>query len=417
MKIARLHARQILDSRGVPTIETEVTLEGGSIGRTAVPAGTSAGKHEVLELRDEGKDYGGKGVTKAIELIKTTLSQELVGKDWNQASLDKKLNQLDGTPNKSKLGANTILSLSLAFAWAASRAEGKALYQYIGQLYDNDRFILPRPMFNIMNGGAHAGWTTDIQEYMVVPLIAPNWPEKLKVGVDIFQSLQKLLKDKGYSVNVGKEGGFAPAVSSNQEALELIVQAISNAGYTLGTDVGIAFDIAASEFFNADTNQYELKKDQLTLDTPAMIAWATKLTEQYPIVSLEDALAEDDWAGWQALTQQLGNNLQIVGDDLLTTNPQRIQQGIDQRACNSLLVKLNQIGTLSETLAAMKMSQQAGWTNVISHRSGETEDITIAHLAVGTGAGQIKTGAPSRGERTAKYNELTRIAEQVEATS
>ncbi len=416
MKITNLRARQILDSRGVPTIETEVTLEGGVIGRSAVPGGTSSGEHEAVELRDGGVAYGGKGVSKAVEIINTTLLDELKNHDFDQISLDKKLNQLDGNDNKSQLGANTILSISLAFAWAASRTGFKPLYEYFGQLYENERFTLPRPMFNIMNGGSHGNWATDIQEFMAIPLKPISWAEKLKIGVEVFHQLETLLKGKGYNINVGKEGGFAPQLGSNQEALDLVCQAITSAGYQLGSDVGLGLDVAASEFFDKETKQYELKKDGRSLSTAEMIAWLMELTDRYPIVSIEDGLAEDDWAGWQLLTNRLGTNLQIVGDDLLTTNPDRIKQAIDQQACNALLVKPNQIGTLSETLSAMKLSQQAGWQNVVSHRSGETEDVTIAHLAVGTGAGQIKTGAPNRGERIAKYNELTRIAERVEPT-
>jgi enolase len=416
MKITHVYSRQILDSRGNPTVETEVSLENGVIGRAAVPSGASTGTHEVLELRDGGTAYLGKGVLKAVENVNMVIRQNLIEKDWDQTALDTALNQLDGTPNKSILGANAILSVSLAFAWAASRAANQALYEYIGRLFGNTRFILPRPMFNIMNGGKHGNWATDIQEYMVLPLKNIPWSEKLRLGSEVFHSLKSILKDKGYSVNAGDEGGFAPAVSSNAEALELIAAAVQKAGYVLGEDVGLGFDAAATEFYNPTTKQYELKRDGQNLTSSAMLEWLTYLTSSYPLISLEDPLSEDDWEGWQALTAQLGSKLQIVGDDLLVTNTTRIEQAISQKSCNSLLVKMNQIGTLTETLAAMKLAQSAGWTNVISHRSGETEDVTVAHLAVGTGCGQIKTGAPSRGERTAKYNELTRIAERVEAS-
>jgi enolase len=416
MKITHVFSRQILDSRGIPTLETEVTIEGGIIGRAAVPGGTSSGKYEALELRDGGQAYAGQGVSQAISNVKTTISQALVGQDFDQVSLDQALIKLDGTANKSKLGANAILSVSLAFAWASSRAGGKPLYHYIGELYGNNKFILPRPMFNIINGGKHANWATDIQEYMIIPVKAVTWAEKIKIGVEVYQALYKLLQEKGYSTNVGFEGGFAPALKSNQEAIDLIVQAIANAGYGLAIDVSLGFDVAASEFYNSETKQYELKRDGQTLSTEGMIAWAEQLVGQYPIISLEDLLAEDDWAGWTTLTEKLGQSIQIVGDDLLTTNPARIQQAVKQKTCNSLLVKPNQIGTLTETLQAMKLAQDAGWTCVISNRSGETEDVTIAHLAVGTGCGQIKTGSLTRTERTAKYNELTRIAEQLEPT-
>ncbi|HCR81477.1 MAG: Enolase [Candidatus Pacebacteria bacterium GW2011_GWB1_47_8] len=416
MKITQLIARQILDSRGYPTLEAELTLSNETAGRAAIPGGTSAGRHEAVELRDEGEAYFGQAVTKAVNNVKTTLAQALIGKEFDQTTLDQTLIELDGTDNKGRLGANAILSVSLAFAWAASRAESKPLYHYIGDLYGNAKFVLPRPMFNIMNGGKHANWATDIQEYMVIPIKAATWAEKQRVGVEIYHALYKLLKTKKYSTNVGYEGGFAPQLESNEEALELMIQAITTAGYAVATEVAIGLDPAASEFYNSETKRYQLKRDQKTLTSEQMVRWTVDLTQKYPLISLEDMLAEDDWAGWTSLTEQLGGTTQIVGDDLLTTNTKLIKQAITQKACNSLLVKLNQIGTLTETLQAMKLAQNAGWTNVVSHRSGETEDVTIAHLAVGTGCGQIKTGAPSRSERTAKYNELTRIAEKLEPT-
>lgn len=413
MKIARVFARQILDSRGIPTLEAEVTLENGVIGRSAVPSGTSSGTHEAVELRDGGAEYQGKGVAKALANVNGTIAQALVGQDFDQTSLDQALIQLDGTENKSALGANAILSVSLAFAWAVSRAENLALYEYIGRLFGNTNFLLPRPMFNVLNGGAHANWATDFQEYMIVPSADKSWAEKLRMGVEIYHSLSAILKEKNLATLVGHEGGFSPQVQSNEENFELLVQAVTKAGYSLGMDAQFAIDAAASEFYQKDTNSYALKRDGKTRTTAEMIDWLAELAQRYPLVSLEDPLAEDDWAGWTALTETLAGK-QIVGDDLLTTNSSRIQQAIDAKACNALLVKPNQIGSLTETLAAMKLAQSAGWNCVISHRSGDTEDVTIAHLAVGTGCGQIKTGAPARTERTAKYNELTRIAERVE---
>lgn len=415
MKITALHARQILDSRGKPTVETEVSIEGGFVGRAAVPSGASTGTYEALELRDGDKSkYLGHGVLKAVENVKTTILDAVKGKDFDQASLDKFLIELDGTDSKSKLGANAILSVSLGFAWAVAQAQHRPLYQYIGELYGNTKFVMPRPMFNIMNGGKHAEWATDIQEYMVLPAGDIPYAEKLRIGVEIYLTLQKLLEGKGYSVNVGNEGGFAPKVGSNQEALDLIVAATEKAGYKPGVDVHFGFDAAASEFFNKDTKQYDLKKDGRSLTTEEMVQWSLELGEKYPVISFEDMLSEDDWAGWTSFTSQVKPGVQVVGDDILVTNVKRIERAIKEKSCSALLVKVNQIGSLTETLQAMKMAQDAGWNNVVSHRSAETEDVTISHLVVGTGAGQIKTGAPSRGERTAKYNELLRIAEEVE---
>lgn len=414
MKITNLHGRQVLDSRGNPTVEVEVTVEGDVMGRATVPSGASTGAHEALELRDGGDLYLGNSVLKAVENVNTTLKEALVGNDYDQKSLDRFMIDLDGTEKKEKIGANAILGVSLAFAWACSNAQNRPLYEYIGELYENNNFILPRPMLNIMNGGKHAGWATDIQEYMVLPMTAPTWNEKIRVGTEIFLHLQKILKGKGYSTNVGNEGGFAPAVKSNTEALDLIVEAVDKAGYSLGDEVMIGFDAAATEFFNEETGNYELKKDKKTLTPEEMVEWIVDLSKKYPVTSFEDMLAEDDWASWTALTERVGDKIQNVGDDLLVTNKKRINEAIEKKACNALLVKLNQIGTLTETLEAMKTSENAGWNNVVSHRSGETEDVTISHLVVGTGAGQIKTGAPSRSERTAKYNELTRIAERLE---
>lgn len=413
MKITALNSRQILDSRGIPTVETEVALEGGVVGRAAVPSGTSSGVHEAVELRDGGTAWGGKGVSKAVANVTGEIAQALVGKDFDQTTLDQALNQLDGTPNKARLGANAILSVSLAFAWAASKANNQPLYQYIGQLTGNTDFTLPWPMFNVLEGGAHADWVADFQEYMIVPTKARSWDERLQIGVEIYRQLETLLKNRGLSIHVGQEGGFAPSVNSNEENFTLLTQAITNAGYSPGGDVMLAIDIAASEFYQPATQQYELKRDGKTLTSTQMGDWLNELSARHPIMSIEDPLGEDDWEGWARVTKQLTDK-QVVGDDLLTTNLERIQQAISQKSCNALLVKPNQIGTLTETLAAMKLAQEAGWRCIVSHRAGDTEDVTIAHLAVGTSCGQIKTGAPTRAERTAKYNELTRIAEELE---
>lgn len=413
MKITNIKARQVIDSRGNPTVETDLEIDYKYIGRSTVPSGASTGKHEALELRDnDPKIYNGQSVLKAIENVNTKIKSALVRKEnLHQNEVDDLLIELDGTEFKSNLGANAILSVSLAYAWAVSKANNQYLFEYIGQLYNNKNYILPRPMFNIMNGGKHANWATDIQEYMILPIKAKTWAEKLQVGCEIYHVLEKLLKKNGLSTNVGNEGGFAPAVTSNEQAIELIIKAVEEAGYKLGDDVALGFDAAASEYFNEETNKYELKRDKSIFTSKEMVDWIESLTKKYPIISLEDMLAQDDWEGWSDLTNRVGTKIQVVGDDLLVTNVKRIEQAIKQNSCNSLLVKLNQIGTLSETLAAMKLSTSAGWSNVVSHRSGETEDVTISHLVVGTGAGQLKTGAPSRGERTSKYNELIRIEE------
>ncbi len=410
--ISAILARQILDSRGEPTVEVEVTLQDGSVGRAAVPSGTSTGPREALELRDGDADYGGDSVEKALDNIDEIITPELLGKELTQEMLDRKLIELDGTPNKSNLGANAILGVSLAFAVAQAESAGMPLYRWIAGLFYTEP-KLPRPMFNIMNGGAHAGWTTDIQEYMILPMGNELFSEHVRKAVEVYEHLGKLLESKGYSTNVGKEGGFAPALQSNEEAFTLILEAISKAGYTTGLegDFMLGLDIAASEFYKDGT--YNLKRDNKTLNTTEMIAWVTRLTETYPLLSIEDPLAESDWDGWHEITKQLGDHLQVVGDDLLVTNSQYIQQAIEQKSCNALLAKLNQVGTLTETLEAMQLAKDAGWALVPSHRSGETEDVFLSHFAVGTGAGQIKTGAPSRTDRTAKYNELLRIAERL----
>jgi enolase len=411
-EISKLHARQILDSRGNPTVEAELWLSDGSFGRAAVPSGASTGSREALEKRDGGSEYLGKSVQTTVEGIKTEIASAVQGQSFDQAGLDAALNQLDGTDNKERLGANAILGVSLAFAVAHAMSLKQPLYQHIADLFGTEP-QMPRPMLNIMNGGAHAGWTTDIQEYMVLPLGNASYSERLRKAVEVFHHLGKLLSAKGLSTNVGNEGGYAPTLSSNEEAFELILEAIGKAGYTTGLDGDfmLGIDAAASEFYK--DNLYNLKRDGTQKTSDEMRSWIVGLTQKYPLLSLEDCLGESDWAGWSALTADIGRTHQIVGDDLLVTNPVFVQKAIDEKSCNALLVKLNQIGTLSETLAAMKLAKDAGWSNVPSHRSGETEDVFLAHLAVGTGAGQIKTGAPSRSDRTAKFNELLRIEESL----
>lgn len=411
-RIAKVHARQILDSRGNPTVEVDLTLDNGSFGRSAAPSGASTGSREALELRDGGDEYLGKAVQNAVNGVNGEISSEIVGKDWDQVSLDAFLQQLDGTTSYSRLGANAVLPVSLAFAMACASQRKVPLYQWIGALYGEQNFVLPRPMWNIMNGGAHANWTTDIQEYMIQAVNPQqSYADQMRMAVEIFHTLGKVLKSHALSVQVGNEGGYAPDLESNTQALELILEAIEQAGYTVGRngDVALALDVAASELF-AD-GMYTLRRDNKTLSSSEMVEWLGELLEKYPIISIEDGLAESDWSAWSEFTQKHGDAIQIVGDDLLVTNPEIISQAVEQQACNALLVKLNQIGTLTQTLLAMKNAKNAGWNSVPSHRSGETEDVFIAHLAVGTGAGQIKTGAPSRTDRTAKYNELIRIAE------
>jgi enolase len=414
-KITYLHARQILDSRGTPTIEVDLQLEDGSFGRAAIPSGASTGAYEALELRDGDKaNFLGKSVEQAIHNVEHEIFEAIEDKDFaDQAALDDFLVELDGTENKSKLGANAILGVSLAFAWAMAEFKEIALYEYFAEVYGNDEPKLPTPMFNIMNGGKHANWSTDIQEFMVM---IPNRPysEQLRAGAEIFAHLGKLLDKKGLNTNIGNEGGYAPGFANNQEAFDVISEAISNAGYELGTDVFFALDVASSEFYDKETGKYVLKTENRSLTPDEWIETLAGWVEKYPFMSIEDPLHEDDWAHWTKFTARLGEKIQIVGDDLLVTNAKRVEKAIDEKACNALLVKVNQIGTLTETLRAMHAAEKAGWKNVVSHRSGETEDTTISHLAVGTGCGQIKTGAPSRGERTAKYNELLRIAEDFE---
>ena len=412
--IESIHAQQILDSRGNPTVEVEVMLEDGSLGRAAVPSGASTGIHEALELRDgDKKRYLGKGVTKAVENVNTKIADELIGWDaTQQMAIDKMMLELDGTPNKSSLGANAILGTSLAVAKAAANSLGMPLYKYIGGVYAH---VLPVPMMNILNGGAHTAWqSTDAQEFMVMPLGAPSFSEGLRWGAEIYHTLKTVLKDHGYATLVGDEGGYAPALKSNAEAVEVILEAVEKAGYKAGKDVGIALDPAASEFYDEEKKIYNLRTEGKKLDPAQMVDFWKNWVDQYPIVSIEDGLAQDDWEGWKVMTAELGDRLQIVGDDLLVTNPERVAKAIKEKACNSLLVKVNQIGSLTETIKSVEMCHRAGWTAVTSHRSGETEDSTIADLAVALNTGQIKTGAPARSDRVAKYNQLLRIEAELE---
>jgi enolase len=410
-------AREILDSRGNPTIEVEVTLMDGSWGRAAVPSGASTGVHEALELRDGDKDrYGGKGVQNAVDNVNESIADMLLGWDaTEQQAIDLAMLELDGTPNKSRLGANAILGTSLAVAKAAANALGLPLFRYIGGVYAH---VLPVPMLNILNGGAHTGWqSTDAQEFMIMPFGAESFAEGLRWGSEIYQALKKVLKDRGYTALVGDEGGYAPALKANAEAVEVILEAIGKAGYTAGEQVAIALDPAASELYEEESKLYNLRREGQKLNSEQMVAFWRSWVDQYPIVSIEDGLAQDDWEGWQMLTQELGDRIQIVGDDLLVTNPERVRRAIREKAANALLVKLNQIGTLTETIEAVETCHRAGWRAVTSHRSGETEDSTIADLAVALNMGQIKTGAPARSDRVAKYNQLLRIEEELEDTA
>jgi len=408
--IEEIIAREILDSRGNPTIEVEVFLEGGASGRAAVPSGASTGAHEAVELRDDDPErYGGKGVLKAVENVNTTIAEELWGFDaLDQVGLDDYLVGLDGTPNKGNLGANAILGVSLAAAKAAAEDVGLPLYRYIGGVQAR---TLPVPMMNILNGGKHAVDGPDLQEFMVMPVGATSFAEALRWGAETYQALKKVLKKKGYGSGVGDEGGFAPSLRSNEEALEVILDAIQQAGYTPGQQIFIALDPAASELYHG--GKYHLRKEGRSLSGPEMVAFYEDWVGKYPIISIEDGLAEDDWESWVLMNRVLGGRIQIVGDDLLVTNVERLQLGIERRAANSILIKLNQIGTLSETLAAIEMAKRAGWTAVVSHRSGETEDTTISDLVVAVNAGQIKTGAPCRSDRVAKFNQLLRIEEEL----
>ena len=408
--ISSITARQILDSRGNPTVEADVVLRDGTLGRAAVPSGASTGAGEALELRDSGSGWGGKSVYQAVHNVNEIIAPALAGKDASdQTALDNAMLALDGTDNKSKLGANAILSVSLAAAKAAANAKKQPLWRYIADLTGKSP-SLPLPMMNVMNGGAHAAFATDIQEFMIICKGAKTFEETLKIGTEIFHALAKILKNHDYPTTVGDEGGYAPRVrSGNREPLTLLSEAITSAGYTLGSDVVFAMDAASSEFYQ--DGRYELKCEGKSLSSEEMIDWLEALVNEFPIVSIEDGLAENDWSGWQQLRARIGDRIQLVGDDLLVTNTSLVQKAIDEHAANALLVKPNQIGSLTETIQAVSMAQDAGWNTVMSHRSGETEDTTISHLAVGLGCGQIKTGSLSRTDRIAKYNELLRIAE------
>ena len=415
--IESINAQEILDSRGNPTIEVEVVLEDGSFGRAAVPSGASTGVHEALELRDGDKNrYGGKGVIKAVDNVNSQIADELIGWDaTEQIAIDNTLLQIDGTPNKANLGANAILGTSLAVAKAAANSLGLPLYRYIGGVYAH---VLPVPMMNILNGGAHTAWqSTDAQEFMVMPLGAPTFSEALRWGTEIYHALKSVLKSHGYATLVGDEGGYAPNLKANIEAVEVILEAIEKAGFAAGKDVAIALDPAASEFYDEEKKIYNLRTEGKKLDPAQMVAFWKSWVDQFPIVSIEDGLGQDDWDGWKMMTAELGDRLQIVGDDLLVTNPQRVQKAIDEKACNALLVKVNQIGSLTETIEAVELCQRSGWRAVTSHRSGETEDSTIADLAVALNTGQIKTGAPARSDRVAKYNQLLRIEAELGDTA
>lgn len=412
-KIDSVIGRQVLDSRGNPTVEVEISLVDGSYGLAAVPSGASTGVHEALELRDGDKSkYLGKAVTKAVANVNGPIRELLLGQDaTDQRAIDLALLALDGTENKSKLGANAILGTSLALAKAAANALDLPLYRYIGGVHAH---ILPVPMMNILNGGAHTGWqSTDAQEFMVMPIAAESFSEGLRWGVEIYHALKGVLKGRGYSTLVGDEGGYAPALKTNSEAVEVILEAIDKAGYKAGEEVFIALDPAASEFYEADEGIYNLRKEGKKLSSEEMVAFWQNWVDQYPIISLEDGLAEDDWAGWAMLTEAIGDRCQIVGDDLLVTNPTRVQRAIDGNSCNALLTKVNQIGSLTETIEAVELCHRNGWRAVTSHRSGETEDSTISDLAVALNMGQIKTGAPARSDRVAKYNQLLRIEEDL----
>ncbi|MBK3799014.1 phosphopyruvate hydratase [Azospirillum brasilense] len=408
--ITEIHAREILDSRGNPTVEVDVLLESGAFGRAAVPSGASTGAHEAVELRDGDKSrYGGKGVLKAVESVNGEIFDAIAGLDGsNQRALDLAMIELDGTPNKGRLGANAILGVSLAVAKASAEEAALPLFRYVGGAFAN---LLPVPMMNIINGGAHADNPIDIQEFMVMPVGAENGAEAIRMGAEIFQALKKKLKDAGHNTNVGDEGGFAPNLASTEDALGFVMKAIEAAGYKPGDDVMLAIDAASTEFFK--NGKYELAGEGKSLAPEQMVSYWADLVGRYPIISIEDGMAEDDWEGWKALTDAIGNKVQLVGDDLFVTNPARLADGIRKGVGNSILVKVNQIGTLSETLEAVDMAHKAGYTAVLSHRSGETEDSTIADLAVATNCGQIKTGSLSRSDRLAKYNQLIRIEEML----
>ncbi len=410
MKIQQVHAREILDSRGQPTVEVDVVLKNGAMGRAIVPSGASTGEHEAVELRDGGKRFLGKGVERAVRNVNRTLAPRLRGKEAkDQGGIDRFMIELDGTPDKRRLGANAILGVSLAVAKAQARAEKLSLYRYLGS---SSSKVLPVPLLNVLNGGAHADNNVDVQEFMIIPYGMKSFAKALRAAAEIFQTLKKVLHGRSYSTSVGDEGGYAPRLKGNDEAIELLLEAITQAGYKPGKQVGLGLDVAASEFY--DKNFYIFKKsDGKRRDREEMVRLYENWVSQYPIVSIEDPLGEDDWDGWVILSSVLGNIVQLVGDDIFVTNRERLERGIQLGVANSILIKVNQIGTLSETLETIQLAKKAGYTTVISHRSGETEDATIADLSVATNAGQIKTGAPCRGERTAKYNQLLRIEEEL----
>lgn len=410
VEIVDVVARQVLDSRCFPTIEVDVILEDGTVGRAAVPSGASTGIFEAVELRDNDKSkYNGKGVLKAVDNVNTLIASELIGLNvFDQVLIDKTMIELDGTENKGKLGANATLGVSLACAKAAAEYLGISLYQYIGGV---NAKVLPVPMMNIINGGKHADNNVDLQEFMIMPVGAPNFSEALRMSAEVYHALKSLLKSKGYDTGVGDEGGFAPNLNSNEEAIQVIVEAIEKAGYTPGKEIYIALDPASSEIFR--DGKYHLEGEGKVLTPAEMVDFYANLVEKYPIISIEDGMAEEDWEGWKLMTDKLGSKIQIVGDDLFVTNTERLKMGIERKVANSILIKLNQIGTLTETLNAIEMAERAGYTAVVSHRSGETEDTTIADLVVAVNAGQIKTGAPARSERVAKYNQLLRIEQEL----
>lgn len=410
--IKKILAREILDSRGNPTAEADLWLADGSFGRAAVPAGASTGQYEAKELRDgDHSRFSGLGVLRAVKNINEEIMSKLDKAELTQKSLDERMIELDATTDKSRLGANAILAVSLAFAKAAAQSKRQELYEYFAELSGTKRITMPVPMMNILNGGRHAEGTIDFQEFMIVPVGAPNFAEALRFGAETFHALKKILSARDLSTTVGDEGGFAPKLVQNAAGLDLLLEAIEKAGFRPGPDIALALDIAASEFYN--NGQYELKSEQENLSGQELVAYYQKLVQIYPLISIEDGLAEDDWTSFQKLTAVLGDKIQLVGDDLFVTNPARLKQGIEQKVANAVLIKPNQIGTLTETLETIRMAKEAGYATVISHRSGETTDVTIADLAVGTGAGQIKTGSPCRGERTAKYNRLLQIAENL----
>ena len=416
-KIIDIYAREVLDSRGNPTVEVEVLTETGAFGRAIVPSGASTGEYEAVELRDGGDRYLGKGVTQAVENVNDIIAPEIIEGEFSvleQVSLDKVLIALDGTDNKAKLGANAILGVSMATAHAAANYLGQPLYKYLGGFNATE---LPVPMMNIINGGEHADNNVDIQEFMIMPVGAKTFKKALQMGTEVFHELKKVLQEKGLQTSVGDEGGFAPNLDSNEEALETLIKAIEGAGFTPGEDILLAMDVASSEFYNADTKTYELKGEGKSFSASELVDWYVQLCDKYPIVSIEDGLDENDWDGHKELTEKLGSKVQLVGDDLFVTNTEKLKAGIEQSVGNSILIKVNQIGTLTETFEAIEMANRAGYTAVISHRSGETEDTTIADIAVAVNAGQIKTGAPSRTDRVAKYNQLLRIEDELFETA